>query len=99
MLYVWATEQDSFSKRVVPVQDDARKAQDVLVPWVHSAGVHQRFYHLFTEGELRLLVAAAAAAMGLKFGAPVGNGDHGVEIVQDGWERSNWYIELRRWKS
>ncbi|KAH7107560.1 hypothetical protein BKA62DRAFT_610485 [Auriculariales sp. MPI-PUGE-AT-0066] len=98
LFYVWSTEQDEHSKRVVPVHNDT-KAQDVLVPWVHSSVVHQRYYHLFEQGELRQLVTSAATALDLQVGPPSGHGKHGVEITQDGWERSNWYIELRRWES
>jgi tRNA (uracil-5-)-methyltransferase TRM9 len=64
----------------------------------------RRYYHMFTKDELRGLVQLAAQEMGLAVDSPslneaekVGTTD-GVEIVANGWERSNYYIELRRWK-
>ncbi|KAH9856950.1 S-adenosyl-L-methionine-dependent methyltransferase [Lenzites betulinus] len=67
--------------------------------------IFERYYHMFAEGELRELVTEAATEMGLQVGAcslgeqeMAGGLVHGVEIVQDGWERSNFYVELRRWK-
>ncbi|KAI0035041.1 S-adenosyl-L-methionine-dependent methyltransferase [Vararia minispora EC-137] len=58
-----------------------------------------RYYHMFSEGELRRLVEYVANDLCLPIGRkedhPVGTS--GVEIVQSGWERSNYYIELRRW--
>ena len=65
--------------------------------------VFDRYYHMFAKGELNDLVAGAASKMGLVVGAPL-DGDRpgvvreGVQIVQDGWERSNYYVELRCWK-
>jgi len=101
LIYVWATDQDALSKRDVP-----SGSQDVHVPWVHQqpdgttegAPVMQRFYHLFAPGELIQLASAAAEDMGLHVGAPLSNA-RGVEIVHEGWERSNWYLEMRRWDS
>ncbi|KZT67773.1 S-adenosyl-L-methionine-dependent methyltransferase [Daedalea quercina L-15889] len=67
--------------------------------------VFNRYYHMFAQGELRQLVGEAALELGLVVSSPNemkdGNGDsliHGLEIVQDGWERSNYYIEIRRWE-
>ena len=103
-MYVWAVEQDSLSKRTLP-SDAGTIEQDLLVPWVLAPGaglgreeeqVFQRYYHFFERDELRDLVLEAAQEMGLYFGSADGAA-RGVEIVQDGWERSNSYIELRLW--
>lgn len=67
--------------------------------------VFNRYYHMFAEGELEKLVHDAADALNLQVGAPSNRfgfketKTHGVEIVQSGWERSNYYVELRRWLS
>jgi len=63
----------------------------------------RRYYHMFSRDELRGLVQSAAQELGLKVGPPHSNetdvkGTEGVEIVVSGWERSNYYIELRRWQ-
>lgn len=64
-----------------------------------SPQVFNRYYHMFEAGELRGLVVQAAERMGLSVGEEVAGGEkEGVEIVQDGWERSNYFVELRRWK-
>ena len=57
-----------------------------------------RYYHMFARGELTKLVHDAAEDLGLHVG-PRGQqqAGSGIEIVQDGWERSNYYVELRRW--
>jgi tRNA (uracil-5-)-methyltransferase TRM9 len=54
---------------------------------------------MFAKGELTDLVSQAAAGLGLVIGGVVEQptSTQGVEIVQDGWERSNYYVELRRW--
>jgi tRNA (uracil-5-)-methyltransferase TRM9 len=51
---------------------------------------------MFAKGELRGLVDEAAQGLGLHIGRRV-ESNRGVEIVQDGWERSNYYVELRLW--
>lgn len=63
----------------------------------------RRYYHMFSKDELRELVQSAAQELGLKVGPPPSNdvkveSTEGVEIVMSGWERSNYYIELQRWK-
>ena len=63
----------------------------------------RRYYHMFSREELRVLVQSAAQELGLKVGPPSSNeadadSSEGVEIVVCGWERSNYYIELRRWQ-
>jgi tRNA (uracil-5-)-methyltransferase TRM9 len=67
-------------------------------------GAIQRYYHMFDKGELGQLVQTAAREMGLKVGPLLMNeadeceGTEGVEIITSGWERSNYYLELRRWR-
>ena len=109
LIYTWAIEQDSASKRVIPEASGANsQGVDVFVPWVSNTAptgdsqVYQRYYHMFDRNELRELVAEAVAQLGLAFGKPedAANSTHhrGVSIAQDGWERSNVYIELNRWE-
>jgi len=130
LIYVWAIEQDSLSKRDIPAQDkgsDLRGGQDVFVPWVLTSGklekprlpidhntdtqykvevppnpqTFNRYYHMFAEGELKRLVEDAAQALGLLVGikgSTVPLGSLGIELTQVGWERSNHYVEVRRWE-
>ena len=63
----------------------------------------RRYYHMFSKDELRELVQSAAQELRLKVGPPPSNeaevkGTEGVAIIVSGWERSNYYIELRRWQ-
>jgi tRNA (uracil-5-)-methyltransferase TRM9 len=65
--------------------------------------VFNRYYHMFASGELEGLAREAAAILGLEvISKPSSASDHrvrqGIEIVRSGWERSNWYIELKRWQ-
>ena len=64
--------------------------------------IFNRYYHMFAKGELSGLVIEAAKESGLRVGPKPESGDEtlmGIEIVQDGWERSNYYVELRLWKT
>lgn len=134
LIYVWAIEQDEYSKRIVPVPgretgthtdvdgESSTSGQDVFVPWSLSTGrarseapktkeaagnalettpeVIQRYYHMFAKDELGQLVRVAAQEMGLMVGPPMNQveGAEGIEIVASGWERSNYYVELQRWR-
>ncbi|KAI0310894.1 S-adenosyl-L-methionine-dependent methyltransferase [Amylostereum chailletii] len=72
----------------------------LLDPLPQDPKTFNRYYHMFAKGELRELVESAARTMDLRVGA-MPNGGHeisGVEIVQSGWERSNYYVEVRRWR-
>lgn len=64
--------------------------------------VFNRYYHMFARGELVELVRSAVTGLGLQVGAcPEVGGSvrtRGIEIVQDGWERSNYYVELKSWQ-
>ena len=89
--------------------------KDVVVPWVLSKElgiqpsdkdkepqIFNRYYHMFAKGELPGLVMEAAKESGLHVGSKPEGGDKnlkGIEIVQNGWERSNYYVELRLWKT
>ncbi|KAL0947047.1 hypothetical protein HGRIS_013190 [Hohenbuehelia grisea] len=115
LIYVWAIEQDSLSKRDIPhdagsSQDSnsSEKGKDIFVPWVLSQSseaskeqaTFHRYYHMFAKGELSELVSMAATELGLHVGPPLATeGRKGIEIVQDGWERSNYYVEIRCWQS
>lgn len=105
------TAQDGHPSCNVPStspQTASKGANDTILnePDLHTGQTYNRYYHMFEEGELMELVCEAATDLGLLVGsAPVkGSGDGagpqavcGVEIVQDGWERSNYYVELRLW--
>jgi len=58
---------------------------------------------MFAHGELLQLVMEAADRMSLAVGEPTkdGEGDRrmGIQIMQDSWERSNYYVEFQRWTS
>lgn len=64
----------------------------------------QRYYHMFAKDELRGLVQLAVQEIGLEVDSPFLNeadtvkATEGVEVIESGWERSNYYIELRRWQ-
>lgn len=61
--------------------------------------VFNRYYHMFSEGELYELTISAVQELGLGVGNESDvSVDQGIEIVQCGWERSNYYIEIRRWR-
>ncbi|ESK96885.1 trna methyltransferase [Moniliophthora roreri MCA 2997] len=104
LIYVWATEQDSLSKRDIP-SNETGKGVDVFVPWVMAQStngeVFNRYYHMFAEGELEELVKEAAHELGLSVSSQASTSvsSRGVEIVQSGWERSNHYVELKLWES
>ena len=58
---------------------------------------------MFASGELEELAREAAAALSLEVRPQPHSGSDlkmhkGIEIVRSGWERSNWYIELKRWE-
>ena len=64
--------------------------------------IFNRYYHMFAKGELSGLVMEAAKESGLRVGPKPESGVEnlkGIEIVEDGWERSNYYVELRLWKT
>jgi tRNA (uracil-5-)-methyltransferase TRM9 len=65
-----------------------------------------RYYHMFARGELLGLVHEAARELDLHVGAKevsasrkTASAVQGLEVVQSGWERSNYYVEVRRWQA
>lgn len=95
--------QDVFVPWVVQGQLQQKVKQDGTQSEVKGlpsvSPVFKRYYHMFAKGELASLVHEAANDMGLAIGAKdVERSCDGVEVVQDGWERSNYYVELRRWQ-
>ena len=82
------TSSNASTPRETSTQEDARPPQ-----------VFNRYYHMFAKGELTELVHQAANGLEMHVGPPEDDVRQGVEIVQDGWERSNYYVELRRWQS
>ncbi|KAF8310557.1 S-adenosyl-L-methionine-dependent methyltransferase [Clavulina sp. PMI_390] len=76
--------------------------------------VFQRYYHLFAASELPELFCKAAEELGIPVGPPPSSSSEpststsasssqpdstrGVEIVNTGWERSNYYLEARMWR-
>lgn len=65
--------------------------------------VFNRYYHMFAEGELAGLASDAVKDLGFELGPCERDSvttakRRGVEIVQNGWERSNYYVELRCWE-
>ena len=63
--------------------------------------VFNRYYHMFAKGELSALVVEAANELGLEIGPKPDGGKgnrRGIHIVEDGWERSNYYTEFSRWE-
>ncbi|KAE9400736.1 hypothetical protein BT96DRAFT_633862 [Gymnopus androsaceus JB14] len=109
LIYVWAVEQDDLSKREIPVEQSTELSlgKDVFVPWVLSSSdktqadnqVFNRYYHMFAKGELTQLVSEAAEEMGLRVGpkSEYSVSCSGIEFKQNGWERSNYYVELHCW--
>jgi len=106
LIYVWATEQDELSKRRFPTE-----GQDVLVPWTCTdhdqeadrsvPRIYNRYYHMFGKSELSDLVKDAAQRLELDLGPVTAAtaGKRGIEIVREGWDRSNYYVELRLWQA
>lgn len=64
--------------------------------------IFQRYYHLFASSELSDLVHRAASELGFTVGPAdlcgTIDGVCGMEIVNHGWERSNYYLEARLWR-
>ncbi|KAH9842582.1 S-adenosyl-L-methionine-dependent methyltransferase [Rhodofomes roseus] len=95
--WVLSSRSASEEKSKIPTSHDAT---------AEANKVFNRYYHMFAQGELRQLVEEAARDLGLLIGSAGegkgGDGDvpvRGLEIAQDGWERSNYFVEVRRWQS
>ncbi|KAH7914966.1 S-adenosyl-L-methionine-dependent methyltransferase [Hygrophoropsis aurantiaca] len=64
--------------------------------------VYHRYYHMFAKEELTQLVHDAARELGLCIGSFEGFSEQhsrGIDIVQESWERSNYFVELKCWQS
>jgi tRNA (uracil-5-)-methyltransferase TRM9 len=91
--WVASTSSQSRSKQT---SHESSLAEDGQEPRIYN-----RYYHMFAEGELLQLVEEACQNQGLYVGMPSeasALSTIGVEIVRHGWERSNYYIELRTWQ-
>ncbi|KAG9318719.1 hypothetical protein JVU11DRAFT_818 [Chiua virens] len=87
----WVMPQQS----VPPNQSTKQPTKDALTV---EGPVYRRYYHMFEKGELTRLTCEAAQGIGLVVGPP-NEGKRGIEIIQDAWERSNYFVELRCWKA
>jgi tRNA (uracil-5-)-methyltransferase TRM9 len=54
---------------------------------------------MFAKGELQILARQAAENLGMLISdqAPNNPTGDGISVIQEGWERSNYYIELLTW--
>lgn len=96
----WVMPQQTIaSNKTCRPATEPTSAQDDALP--AGVSIHHRYYHMFARGELTKLVREAAEGMGLIVGPLTADVTDklGCDIVRDGWERSNYYIELRRWIS
>ena len=94
-------EQDVLVPWVLTGQN-APEAQPTEAPSQLPEQTYQRYYHMFAAGELRALTEQAAHSLGLVVGPCPPSPDtsklgRGLEIVAEGWERSNYYVEVRLW--
>ena len=82
-------------KKDKSTMDTTEEVENVKEP----SKVFNRYYHMFSKGELYELTRNAVQRLGLAIGNESDvSADEGIEIVQCGWERSNYYIEIRRWR-
>ncbi|OCH94975.1 S-adenosyl-L-methionine-dependent methyltransferase [Obba rivulosa] len=108
--WVLSTQSKPSQKSNPAPAEDQRASNEIASRTVQNAEeaapkVYNRYYHMFAKGELSELVIEAARESGLHVGSrPTNVGPNkevprrGIEIVQDGWERSNYYVELRCWR-
>lgn len=101
LIFVWAYEQRGGGRRQFDtVLPDDQATQDVLVPWVMTSQhapetreeqVHQRYYHLFREGELEDLVAWAVRDLAQGAAGDTKPAPLAVPQVASGWDKGNWW--------
>ena len=100
--WILATQKTKRQRRATTKKDQSTTETTGKVGSTEEPGrVFNRYYHMFSEGELYELTRSAAQELGLAVGSELDvsvSVDQGVEIVQCGWERSNYYIEIRRWR-
>jgi tRNA (uracil-5-)-methyltransferase TRM9 len=81
LVFVWAFEQESTKRSF--------QQQDTMVPWSmqttnqHEMTTFQRYYHVFTKGELEDLLRSSAES-------------YNIIIDQSGYEKDNWFAMGRR---
>ena len=89
-------------------QAQAHNEQDVFVPWTKqmpngstlNTTVHQRYYHLFKQGELLSMVRDVAQELGFSV---IDQGEDGDSVtvsgrycrLQEVWERGNYVVMAR----
>ena len=100
MPWVLATQKTERQRHATAKEDQSTTETTAEVESTEEPGkVFKRYYHMFAKGELYELTRSAAQELGLAVGNESDlSADQGVEIVQYGWERSNYYIEIRRWR-
>ncbi|KAI0748183.1 S-adenosyl-L-methionine-dependent methyltransferase [Daedaleopsis nitida] len=107
VLVPWVLAQNAAPKSKTRKRGKTREqhtTEETSVATGNPPKVFDRYYHMFAKGELSELVCEAAARLGLvvedapDVGGQLAETRQGVQIVQDGWERSNYYVELRRWE-
>lgn len=96
----WVLKSQQPKKKKTGREKDSEVEQNQPQDSQAQDPVFNRYYHMFAQGELRALVCEAAEEMDIQIGSQVDQLEHqrGMEIIQDGWERSNYYIELRFWE-
>jgi tRNA (uracil-5-)-methyltransferase TRM9 len=97
--WVFATQKTKRQRHATTKKDQSVAQTTTEVESTEEPGeVFNRYYHMFSEGELYELTRSAVQELGLAVGNESDvSADQGVEIVQCGWERSNYYVEIRRW--
>jgi len=98
--WVLSTQKTKGQRHTTTKKDRGTTEMAMEVESIEEPGkAFNRYYHMFSEGELYELTRSAAQELGLGVGNESNvSADRGVEIVQCGWERSNYYIEIRRWQ-
>jgi len=98
--WVLATQKTKRQRHATTEKDRSTTEKAAEVESIEEPGkAFNRYYHMFSKGELYELTRNAAQELGLGVGNQSDvSADWGVEIVQCGWERSNYYIEIRRWQ-
>lgn len=75
-----------------PIEDTQASSQQIF----------ERYYHFFAPGELLKLTLEAGRVLGLLEGIPsqsMPRGTRGFEVTRDGYEKSNFYVELQMWET
>lgn len=81
------------------LHDETPRTESKEATAAQQAQVFHRYYHLYMKGELRESVLLAASEMGFcikddKERKPAGEkGNKWLRIVEEGYEKDNWYLE------